>query len=58
MRVHHQDVRAGCTKFPTRISIQPDRELLAVDEAGAGNGTGILTTGCIDVGANSSSCSP
>ena len=56
--MHYQDVRAGCTKFPTRVSVQPDRELLAVDEAGAGNGTGILTTGCIDVGANSSSCSP
>lgn len=51
------NIRAGCTQFPSRVSIERDRELLAVDGgAGGGNGTNILTMGCFGVGANSTSC--
>lgn len=51
------NVRAGCTQFPSKVAIQRDRELLAVDGAGGGNGSDILTMGCISKGTNSSSCS-
>ena len=52
------DVRAGCTQFPSRVPIQRDRELLAIDDVGGGNGTEILAGGCFGVGSNSTSCSP
>ena len=57
MRVHYQDDGAGCTKFLSRVLIQRERELLASDGAGGSNETGILTNGCIGIGADSSSCS-
>lgn len=57
MRVPYQDVRAGCTNFPSRVPIQRDRELLAIGDAGTGNETaGLLMTGCVGNGTNSTSC--
>lgn len=56
MRVRDQDLRAGCTQFPSRVPINMDRELLAIDGAGGGNLTDVLTNGCFDVGANSTTC--
>ena len=58
MRILYPDIRAGCTQFPSRVPIQRDRELLAIDGVGDGNGTDILTGGCFGVGSNSTSCSP
>ena len=58
MRMFYPDVQAGCTQFPFRVPIQRDRELLAIDEVGGGNGTDILTGGCFSVGLNSTSYSP
>lgn len=52
----HQDLRAGCTQFPTR---QPERELIEVngDALSDSNGTKLVTLGCFGSEANSSSCS-
>ena len=56
IRVHRQDIRAGCTQFPTNVGVQHDRELLASEATGSGNGTGVVTLGCGGAGGNSSSC--
>ena len=40
---YHEDIRAGCTDFPTRVPIRWDRELLATDGTDGGNATGIGT---------------
>ena len=58
-RVTRQDVRAGCTDFPSKVYIQPDRELLAVDGgASSQNGTDSLSLDCIGISGNSTSCAP
>lgn len=58
-----ENIRAGCTKFPTKVPIQgseptqPDRELIEVDGADGGNGTDAVTFECTNSGGISSSCS-
>lgn len=53
--LNHQDIRAGCTHYPTR---QPDRELIEVngDSLNGSNGTKLVALGCSGSEANSSSC--
>ena len=54
-RLNHQDIRAGCTHFPTG---QPDRELIEVDgdSLNGGNGTKLVALECSGSEANSTSC--
>lgn len=55
-KVNHQDIRAGCTHFPTA---REERELIEVnrDALSDSNGTKIVMFGCSGSEANSSTCS-
>lgn len=51
------NVRAGCTNFPSRVPVEPDRELLAADTPSGGNGMDSLTIACVGNGTDSGPCS-
>lgn len=55
-RLNYQDIRAGCTRFPTKPR---ERELIEVNNnaLSGSNGTKLLTLGCSGSEVNSSSCS-